>query len=295
MIIPPYRITLSGGGLKGIAHIGALEVLAEHKLLGSVREYIGISAGAMCTMCLCIGCSLTELRMIISLLDFGRIRDLEPETMMNFPDTFGFDTGANVEKLLMAILRARRIDPHITFAELDALKLGPRLRVIATNMNTCMPHDFSVATTPDAEVVMGVRASMTIPLYFAPVRDPSTDHLYVDGGVICSSPFRFLTDEERKHTISITFGDSHKPREDIGSLPDFLYQLYFSTDYRSNREMNSGWKRNVIEIECGKTNIVMFEASQERKMELMDHGRKAAEEFLRGAGAGAPARRFSIG
>jgi predicted acylesterase/phospholipase RssA len=295
MIIPPYRITLSGGGLKGIAHIGALEVLAEHKLLGAVREYIGISAGALCTFCLCIGCSLTELRMIISLLDFGKIRDLEPETILSFPDTFGFDTGANLEKLLMVILRARRIDPHVTFAQLDALKLGPRLRIIATNMNTCMPEDFGPATTPDAEVIMAVRASMSIPLYFAPVRDPTTGHLYVDGGVICSSPFKFLTAEERRHTLSITFGESHKPREDIPTLPDFLYQLYFTTDYRSNRSLTRRWKPNILEIQCGKMNVVMFETTQERKIELMDAGRKAAEEFLLGTSHQPPARRFSVG
>jgi predicted acylesterase/phospholipase RssA len=40
MLIPPYRITLSVGGLKGIAHIGALEVLSERGYLKSLREYV---------------------------------------------------------------------------------------------------------------------------------------------------------------------------------------------------------------------------------------------------------------
>ena len=103
MLIPPYRITLSGGGLKGIAHIGALEVLSEHGYLKSLREYVGISAGALVAFCLCIGCSLSELRMVVSLLDFGLIRDIDPETMLNFPETFGLDTGANLEKFLKTI------------------------------------------------------------------------------------------------------------------------------------------------------------------------------------------------
>jgi hypothetical protein len=42
-------------------------------------------------------------------------------------------------------------------------------------------------------------------------------------------------------------------------------------------------------------NVVMFEATQERKMELMDAGRKAAEEFLLGTSGQPPARRFSVG
>ena len=82
MLIPPYRITLSGGGLKGIAHIGALEVLSERGYLKSLREYVGISAGALVAFCLSIGSTLPELRMIITLLDFSLVRDLDPETMI---------------------------------------------------------------------------------------------------------------------------------------------------------------------------------------------------------------------
>ena len=130
MFIPPYRITLSGGGLKGIAHVGALEVLQERGLLKALREYVGISAGALVAFSLCLGSTLSELRMIISLLDFGLIRDLDPETMLNFPETFGLDTGANLEKFLKTILRARRISPTITFAELESLRLGPSLSVM---------------------------------------------------------------------------------------------------------------------------------------------------------------------
>ncbi len=33
LVIPPYRVTMSGGGMKGLAHIGALEVLHERGFL----------------------------------------------------------------------------------------------------------------------------------------------------------------------------------------------------------------------------------------------------------------------
>ena len=290
MLIPPYRITLSGGGLKGIAHIGALEVLSERGLLKSLREYVGISAGALVALCLCIGCSLSELRMVISLLDFGLIRDLDPETMLSFPETFGFDSGANLEKLLKTILRARRLSPTITFEELAALKLGPRLRVIAMNLNTCLPEDFSAIKTPKSEVCMAVRASMSIPIYFAPVKDPITHHYLSDGGIYFASPFKFLAVEEREHTLSIAFNHTHKQRDMIENMPDFLYQLYYCLDFQTARRLAELWGHNIIHITCKKTNIINFEATQEEKTELMESGRSSAEEFLQ-AGMGRSIRR----
>jgi NTE family protein len=294
MLIPPYRITLSGGGLKGVAHVGALEVLSEHGLLNSLKEYVGISAGALVAFCLCIGTSLSALRMIVSLLDFGLVRDLDPETMMNFPETFGLDTGANLEKLLKTILKASKLPLTLTFQELAEAKKGPSLRIITMNLNTCMPQEFSAGCTPSAEVVMAVKASMSIPIYFSPVRDPTTQHFLSDGGIYFASPFKFLSDEERRHTLSIAFDDKHKPSKMINGLSGFLMQLYYSLDYHTGQELRKQWRENILYIDCGLTNLLQFEASQEDRIALMEAGRQSAEDFLKHPGP-KPSRRFSTG
>ena len=149
MLIPPYRITLSGGGIRGLAHIGALEVLEENGSLRAVKEYIGISAGALIAFCMCVGATLSELRMMATVLDFGSIRDLEPETMLSFMETFGLDTGSNLEKLARAVLRAKGLSPTLTFEELVAARPTlPRLRIFATDLNTCTIAELSAATSP---------------------------------------------------------------------------------------------------------------------------------------------------
>jgi NTE family protein len=294
MLVPPYRITLSGGGLKGVAHVGALEVLFERGLLNALKEYVGISAGALVAFCLCIGTSLSALRMMVSLLDFGLVRDLDPETMINFPETFGIDTGANLEKLLKTILKASKLPVGITFQELAAARKGPALRIITMNLNTCMPQEFSAACTPSAEVVMAVKASMSIPIYFSPVRDPVSQHYLSDGGVYFASPFKFLSDDERRHTLSIAFDDKHKPAKSISSLSGFLMQLYYSLDYHTAQELKNQWGANILYIDCRGINLLQFEASHEDRIALMDLGRRSAEEFLRAPGP-KPARRFSTG
>lgn len=293
MNIPPYRIAFSGGGIKGFAHVGVLECLEEHAMLTSVREYIGISAGALCAFCLSIGCSLPELRKIILLLDFSLIRDIDPETALNFPETFGIDTGANLAKLLIAILKGKKIPHTCTFAELEAKRLGPSLRVFATNINRCRAEEFSAKLTPSVEVCFAVQASMSIPVYFTPLRHPVSSHMYLDGGIMCSSPFHYLTEEEKVHTLSIVFGDSHKPREKIETLFEFISQIYYSTDFDHSAALKASWPNNTITVPCAGINTIDFEANHEDKEKIMTAGYKAAGVFLSTPGK-PPLRRFSM-
>lgn len=291
--MPPYRISLSGGGIKGFAHIGALEVLQEHGLLNSVKEYIGISAGALCALCICIGCSFSDIRQIISRLDFGTLRDIDPVTVLNFPDTFGIDTGANLERLLIALLRGKNLSPKTTFKELANKKVGPALRVFATNINRCAVQEFSSKLSPDTEIRFAVQASMTIPIYFTPLKDPHTGHLFLDGGIMSHSPFRFLTYEERIHTLAISFGDKHKLKDVIENLYDFISQVYYSIDYQHSVQLKSEWCDNTIIINFDRFNSINFEAEAEMKLSIMDAGRRAASAFIKAPGQ-KPVRRFSV-
>lgn len=298
--IPPLRITLAGGGIKGLAHIGALEVLSERGYLKAVREYIGISAGALCAFCLCVGCSLTELRTIAERLDFGLVRDLEPEAILTFPDSFGLDTGANLEKLLRAILREKHLPMSLTFEDLHSRGIGPALRIFATDLNTCRVTEFSAAVTPTADIVSALRASMCIPIYFTPVRHPLSGNLLVDGGVISHSPFKFISEDERQTTLCICFHDEHKPREVIDSLPTFLLQLYYALDYQYNQELIENRDHQVLSIQCGRFNSLNFEAGLEQKRGLLEAGRQGALAFLarfvpgRPVNSRCPPRRFSV-
>ena len=292
MNIPPYRICLSGGGIKGFAHLGVLEALNERGMLKAVREYIGISAGTLLAFCMCIGCTLPELRRIVLQLDFGLVRDLDPETALNFPETFGIDTGANLTKFLLAVMKGKKLSPTCTFAELEAKRLGPSLRVFATNLNRCKAEEFSAAVSPGIEVCFGVQASMSIPVYFTPLQHPVSSHLYLDGGIMCSSPFLYLPEEEKQNTLNVIFGDAHKPREKIETLFEFLSQVYYSMDFEYSLQQTKGWEKQTISVPCHGINTTDFEAGPETKEEIMWSGYRAAQKFLRAPGP-PPVRRFS--
>ena len=204
-MIPPLRVALSGGGILGLAHIGALEVLQERGHLKCVKEYLGISAGAMIVFCICIGYTLSELRALITVFNFTKIQNLEPEIMLSFVESYGFDDGANIEKLFIVLLRAKGLSPEITFREFsEKFPERPTLRIFATEVATRSLKEFSLGKTPDVCLKFAIRASVSIPIIFTPVEDLSGSY-FVDGGIISNFPFHVLTDEERERAIGITF------------------------------------------------------------------------------------------
>jgi NTE family protein len=296
-MLPPKRIALSGGGMKGISHIGALEFLEERGLLRHVKEYVGTSAGALIAFALCIGYTLSELHTICIALDFSLTQNIEPDSIFKCLETYGFDDGANSEKFLSVLLKAKRLPVNITFEELQCLLPGAtRLRTYAVNLKTCIIEEFSVDKTPRTEVKWAVLASMAIPIYFTPVRDLSSNNLYVDGGLIAHFPFHHLTDEERSETLGITFKREETERVPT-TLHEYILKLYYSVYYHQNLDLYKRWGHRIIQVQCGNFPSLNFGAGSDEKSALIDAGNKSAKDFILKCNwllGRSPVRRYSI-
>ncbi len=82
----PRIIVLGGGGVKAIAHIGALQALEDRKLLSLVRQYVGLSAGSLVAFGLYLGYSLAALKNICEQFDFAILQEPAPEGFLSFLD-----------------------------------------------------------------------------------------------------------------------------------------------------------------------------------------------------------------
>jgi hypothetical protein len=107
----------------------------------------------------------------------------------------GMFSGAFAWSTFDALLRSRipgrtSTDP-VTFTEHHET-FGVGLSLTGSNLFTGKTVYFSVETTPDLPVATAVRASMSLPGIFKPVRirsqDDAIDGLYVDGGVWNNTP-----------------------------------------------------------------------------------------------------------
>ena len=294
-MIPPSRIVLSGGGIRAVAHAGALQALEEAGLLRAVKEYVGVSAGALIAFCVAIGYSIETVRNFSEKFDFSQIRNLEPDSMFEFLETFGVDNAARLRKFLESLLKQRGVSPDCTFAEFYSQNpSASHVRIFAADIFTCQPFEFSLAATPAAKLVDALHASMAIPGYFVPYREPSANHYLVDGGALNNNPLAFLTPEEQKHALSIGFSMDHVQVKEISSIGDYFHQVYACFFMPRHVSLVKQHSDRVIIIPCGEYPMWDFEAEACVRREMIAKGYQAVREFLSMKRPSNGKRRFSV-
>lgn len=97
----------------------------------------------------------------------------------------GLLSGTFLTNFARAALQRWHGDADVTFHQLWAAT-GKELRIVATNLDLCLAHEFSHVTSPHLPVHLALRASMSVPAVFVPVEIDGT--LYVDGGVVDAGP-----------------------------------------------------------------------------------------------------------
>ena len=173
-------IVFSGGGIKGIAFCGAINMLNEYHILYDdngrlkIKGFGGTSAGSIMAAMLAIGytpCELKEIMMRLNtenLLDdkWGIIRDA-----INFVDDYGVAPGKMFYDFLGDYIRLKTGDADYTIDQLYKDK-GIKLVIVGTNMNSkssiyFFPNHHDVKYY-DIPIRMAVRISMSIPFIFEP-------------------------------------------------------------------------------------------------------------------------------
>jgi len=177
-------LVLSGGGARGIAHLGVLKALEEHGLKPDVIS--GVSSGAIIGALYASGLKPDHvLDVIIKTKIFRYIRPAWSK--------FGF---LNIEKLIPIY---QLYMPFKTFEELSI-----PLFISAADMRTGTSVYFS-----EGDLIKAILASSCIPVLFAPM--VSGEKLLVDGGIVNNLPVEPLL-----HTCDILIGSHTNPNN-----PDF--------------------------------------------------------------------------
>jgi predicted acylesterase/phospholipase RssA len=278
-----------------VAFLGSLEVLEAKGLLRSVKEYIGVSAGALISYGLVLGYTIQELKKLCMEFDFSLIRAVDAESAIGFMDQYGFDKGENLRKFLESLLKQKSLSPEITFEEFASQRPNsPSLRCFATDLNLCLPREFSVLQTPTAKLTDALLATMSLTFYFTPVLDPITGHTLTDGGVLHNYPMAFLTLEERATSLGLMFSNEHVEGKPIGDFYDFLNQLFACIYMPRTRKILLEAKHNTIVLPHGDYPSWNFEATKEEKAELMKAAVSATEVFLQQSSYPKPLRRYSV-
>lgn len=234
MPLLPTTLVLSSGGVRGVAHTGALVELERAGLLSSVHTYVGTSAGAVVAMLLAVGYTADEVERLALGVDLrGALGQMSLAGMMTLPTHYGaIESGrsrlGDIVNALVRRSRAMAAAPRrgarrgaaagvksLTLAGLRA-RTGATLVVCATDVGSPLHPGADARTralyfgpdrTPDMPVTVAVLASCAIPLVFRPVRGR-----FVDGALVDHYPFRRSPDGPCR-TIGVVITDRPAPAQ----------------------------------------------------------------------------------
>jgi NTE family protein len=188
------NLIFEGGGVKGIAYVGAMQVLHQRAVLQDVKRVGGASAGAINALIFALGYDLEEQQEILRSAEFGKFMDSSfgvIRDIRRLARNFGWYKGDFFSGWIGDLVRRKLGSERATFAELKAAG-RPDLYMIGTNLSTGFSEVFSHERHAHMALADAVRISMSIPLFFAAVRHGPRDDVYVDGGVMLNYPVKLF-------------------------------------------------------------------------------------------------------
>jgi len=244
------NLVFEGGGVKGIAYGGALDVLDKMNILSNVVRVAGTSAGAINAVLLALGNTSVEISEIVAGTNFKDFEDksILPLNIHGVFNKFGWFKGDAFKEWIGQLIKAKTGSDSYTFGELDeSIRLSSSnfksLYLVATNLSLQKPEVFSHEKTPSVPIKDATRMSMSIPLYFRSVR--KFEHIMVDGGVSYNYPINLF--DNKKYL-------ANKKNIGLNKIDEKGYvfnheTLGFRLDSRETIQYNrDDWKNVPIEI-----------------------------------------------
>ncbi len=159
-------LVLGSGAARGLAHIGVIKALEEENI--PIDMIAGTSMGALIGACYAKNGDITDFEEVILKMDWRRLLQLVD---FNLAVMFkGFVRGDKVKELLKTII-----------GDIEFKDLKIPLVVVATDVNTG-----EEVIIKEGSVVEAVRASISIPVVFMPVKFKGK--FLIDGGIVNPVP-----------------------------------------------------------------------------------------------------------
>ena len=237
---PKIGLALSGGGAKGIVHIGLLKAIDS---AGINVDYIsGTSMGAIVGGLYAVGYTGNEIaelargmkwnRMLSDKLDYDQLLlpfKEDSRQFINIPlvnRKLHLGTGL-LESNELWLWLSHHFSMYNRVVQFEEL---PRpFRCIATQVN-----NGEVVVLNEGNLVKAIRASMAIPSVFTSVH--LGDQYLIDGGLVRNFPVSEVLDMGASLTIGSSVTDQQLSNDDINNPMELISQIAFYSEKRDYRE-----------------------------------------------------------
>src|SRR5688572_7781858 len=223
-------LVLGGGGMKGLAHVGAWQALEEARV--PLHGIIGTSIGALIGACVAGGMGWEDL--------VPRAFRLRREDIVRINRRAVWINGIRQESLFLGAPLRSYIEDILPVNDWDDLAMP--LQVNAVNLETGHTEWFGVGANTSVSIVDAVYASAALPVFYPPAR--MNGGYYVDGGAEHSFPLHRAVDLGASGVVGVDVGAgerSHAERLiDQGMLA--IHQRIFSMmSWRKRSDLVTRW------------------------------------------------------
>jgi NTE family protein len=253
MEYPFKNLVFEGGGIKGIAYLGALQALEERHILANIKRVGGASAGAINALLLALGMNIDEISKTIWQMDFTKFLDDDWGVIrdsIRLINHYGWYKGDAFKKWISDIIERKTGDPRTTFADIENMKDKGNFKsiyMVGTNLSIADSEIFSAENTPNMPLADAVRISMSLPLFFEAIKKSDGDIL-VDGGVLNNYPVKLFDRESYVDSIENAIRTDYydKIKQSDSEVTDMVYNketLGFRLDSKNEIEMYKEHKK----------------------------------------------------
>lgn len=260
-------VALAGGGLKGLAHIGALKALEE---LGIKIDFLsGTSSGSIFASFYAMGFSTDEIKER-TIENYNILTQIKKGPIVKAGISYftsgiakieGLVPGENIENLIKKVAKEKDI------VNMNQIKIPYAIATVDTiSTKECIflskkfdLKDDNIDYIYDAPIATATRASMSFPGIFTPCQYGKYN--FIDGGTKDNLPVKILKDMGADKTIALSFRiDDYAPKEDILAI------LLRTVDIFSLKDVRKAQKEADLAIEIDARGASLLEIDDADKL-----------------------------
>jgi predicted acylesterase/phospholipase RssA len=269
----PLALVMKGGGVLGLAYVGALRELLRNHEFG---WFVGTSAGAILAVLLAAGFTVDELEKIVSSKSFLDFLDPPWRWPLNLVAHGGLHRGEGFTQWIDGLLRSKlnkRGPTPVTLGDLPH-----RVTIYASQRDVdALVFDSSRPQDRVRSAAFVVRCSISIPFFFTPALHEGVK--VMDGGLRNNFPVNaFLRDNSEAEFVGLFLSArSKRGKAGLGGVVSDLASIWLEGDELQTLETH---RDKIVVIDTDPVSFINFKLSDREKTFLLDCGRLAALRFM---------------
>ena len=308
------NLVLPGGAVKGVALVGALGYLHDHRYLTNITNIACTSAGSIFGTLYAIGYSVPELKKIVQDLDLAKLAGVNKplvSDIFHIATEYGANNGQHLVDTIGDLIEKRTGKKNYTLEELWKEK-GINLCITSTDITTGETIYFWHGRYPKMPIRVLIRMSTSMPGLFAPVIFDG--HYLIDGGLLDNCPIHVFDgktpdDPYAKLNMTkvdpctlafllipdlpvsdcdpilkgdITAGIPQKPVNNIRGMEDYLGAMVNTVvDSGVERYQKPSYWLRTVPIHVPNYPSYHFGLTHNQKMDLLSCGHSDTAEFFK--------------